>query len=202
MNTQTHLLMGALIFGKPLPRLAWAGAAGGIVPDLPMYAIIGGLRLQGHSLETIFRDLYWEDWWQIANGLGHSFWLWGLIALGCALALRSAEGAGPYDRGGPIALCFALAASALIHSAIDFLCHRSDAHMHLWPFTEWRFLSPVSYWDPAHYGREFSLFEALLGITMAGLLMRRYRNIGLRLALAIAVMLYVAVPAFFILNLV
>ena len=43
MNTQTHILMGALLFGRKMPRTAWAGAAGGIAPDVPMLAIVAVL---------------------------------------------------------------------------------------------------------------------------------------------------------------
>ncbi|GEM_PF-5837357 len=79
MNTQTHMIMGAVIFGKPLPRLAWFGVAGGILPDLPMFIIVAGLRAQGVSLEKIFGEYYWQPWWQIANAIGHNFWLWSLL---------------------------------------------------------------------------------------------------------------------------
>lgn len=194
--------MGAWLTGKPMPRLAWAGALGGILPDLPMYVIISGLRLQGESLDRIFREIYWENWWQIANAVGHNFWLWTITAFICLALLKTGSGVREEFRHGTLAAwIFALSASALIHSVIDFLCHRNDAHMHFWPVTQWRFRSPVSYWDPAHYGQWFGLFEAGLGIFLAILLFGRYRNIGLRAILAVFVILYAAVPAFFIFNL-
>jgi membrane-bound metal-dependent hydrolase YbcI (DUF457 family) len=191
MNTQTHIIMGAALFGRPLPRLAVAGALGGIVPDLPMYAIIIGLRVSGHSLEEIFGRIYWEHWWQVANAIGHSFLLWGIVAaITAAAALR--------DTTSKPAFAFALSGSALLHSFIDFLCHRDDAHMHFWPLTEWRFRSPVSYWDPQYFGQWFGLFEAALGIMLVVILWQRYANRWLRIALALVLAAYVAVPAFFI----
>jgi membrane-bound metal-dependent hydrolase YbcI (DUF457 family) len=60
MNTQTHIIMGAALFGKPMPKLAIAGALGGIIPDLPMYVIIIGLRGAGYPLSEIFGKIYWE----------------------------------------------------------------------------------------------------------------------------------------------
>lgn len=207
MNSQTHAIMGALVFGKPLPRLAWFGLAGGVIPDLPMYIIVGGLRAQGHSLDRIFGEFYWQPWWQIANAIGHNFLLWGAVAVVSGwLILQGdrAEGqtakvrfAAAYSNGKAPALIFALSASALIHSIIDFLVHRNDGHMHFWPLSEWRFQSPISYWDPNHYGTWFSLFEAGLGLFMAVLLMRRYKTAGVRLILALAVIAYAAVPAFY-----
>jgi membrane-bound metal-dependent hydrolase YbcI (DUF457 family) len=193
MNTQTHILMGAALFGRPLPRLAVAGALGGVVPDLPMYAIIIGLRASGHPLDEIFGRIYWEHWWQVANAIGHSFLLWGVLAaVTAAPALR--------DTASKAAPVFALSGSAIVHSVIDFLCHRDDAHMHFWPLTEWRFRSPVSYWDPQHFGQWFGLFEAMIGIALVVILWRRYANRLLRGLLALCLAAYVAVPAFFIFS--
>jgi hypothetical protein len=200
MNSQTHMLMGAALFGRPAPRLAWAAAAGGLIPDLPMFMIVAGLRMSGFALDEIFGRLYWAPWWQIANAVAHSFLLWGGLAAGSAFALRrgGAESR-PAWTGAPA--LFALSASALIHSAIDFLVHRDDAHMHFWPLSAWRFRSPVSYWDSNHYGNWFGLFEAAVGVLLIVVLFRRYRSRRLRAVLALALALYVAVPAFFILNL-
>ncbi|MEQ9571409.1 MAG: hypothetical protein RLN95_04890, partial [Nitratireductor sp.] len=95
---------------------------------------------------------------------------------------------------------FAFSASALLHSLIDFLTHRADAHMHLWPLSDWRFRSPVSYWDPDYYGNWFGLFEAALGVALIVVLFRRYRALPLRAGLLVVLGLYVAVPAFFYLT--
>jgi hypothetical protein len=198
MNTQTHMIMGAVIFGKPLPRLAWFGVAGGILPDLPMFIIVAGLRAQGVSLEKIFGEYYWQPWWQIANAIGHNFWLWSLLAVISGISLlRRKSASQTYNSGNVPAMIFALSGSAFIHSMIDFACHRDDAHMQFWPLSDWRFRSPISYWDPAHYGTYFSFFEAGLGLLMALVLFRRYKTVGIRMILAIAIFAYVAVPAFY-----
>jgi len=214
MNTQTHMLMGAALLGRPMPRFAWAAVVGGVAPDLPMYVIVASLRMVGYPMLEIFDRLYWSDWWQIANALGHSFLLWGgLVALSLAalprpLAAFLSTGAAPAiardeapTRLGRLSpLIFAFSASALLHSAIDFLVHRDDAHMQFWPLTDWRFRSPVSYWDPAHGGNWFGLFEAAVGILLIVVLFRRYRSRRVRATLVLALALYVAVPAFFILG--
>jgi membrane-bound metal-dependent hydrolase YbcI (DUF457 family) len=197
MNTQTHILMGALLFGRKVPRTAWAGAAGGIAPDVPMLAIVAVLRLSGYSFGEIFGRLYWQNWWQIANAIGHNFLLWNAVfAVSLWLARKSAS-----PTGSRATLVSAFSGSALIHALIDFLCHREDAHMQFWPITRWKFVSPVSYWDPAFYGREFGLFEAILGIALAVALFRTWRRRQVRTALALTILLYAAVPAFFIFNL-
>jgi membrane-bound metal-dependent hydrolase YbcI (DUF457 family) len=197
MNTQSHILMGALLFGKPLPRLAIAGALGGLVPDVPMFAIVAGLRLGGHRFEDIFGQLYWERWWQVCNAISHSFLLWGALAAVSGFLIFNKG----HLRAPKAALLFSFSGAALVHSCADFLVHREDAHMQFWPLSDWKFVSPVSYYDRAHYGGWFSLFEAALGIVMAALLFTRYRSILARCALALCMALYAAVPAFFIWNL-
>jgi hypothetical protein len=197
MNTQSHVLMGALLFGRKIPKLAWIAALGGVIPDVPMFAIVGFLRATGHGFEEIFGKLYWSDWWQIANAIGHNFWIWGLIGVLGWQMTKSANALAAV-RG---QYTFALGGSALVHSIIDFLVHRNDAHMHFWPLTQWRFVSPVSYWDSAHYGTQFSLFEAGLGLLMAIFLFRQFENGLVRAALVILLVLYAAVPAFYIYNL-
>jgi hypothetical protein len=52
-------------------------------------------------------------------------------------------------------------ARLLLHTFADLLLHREDAHRHFFPFADWRFLSPVSYWDPNHYGQFAGVVEAL-----------------------------------------
>ena len=52
--------------------------------------------------------------------------------------------------------------SMALHVGLDFLTHHDDAHRHLLPFSDWRFASPVSYWDPAFYGTWFAAAELLL----------------------------------------
>jgi membrane-bound metal-dependent hydrolase YbcI (DUF457 family) len=192
MNTQSHALMGAFFFGRGMPKAAWIGALGGTLPDIPMIVIVVALKASGLTGEQIFDQIYWQSWWQITNAIAHSFFLWGgLVVL--SLVLRRT----PDDFW---SLAFVFAASGLLHCCIDFCVHREDAHMHFWPLTSYKFMSPVSYYDPAHYGRYFSLFEAALGLLMTAGLFRQFSNILVRLLLVILAALYVAVPAFFILS--
>jgi membrane-bound metal-dependent hydrolase YbcI (DUF457 family) len=196
MNTQTHVIMGAALLGGKLPKSAWAGALGGLMPDLPMLAIVACLQCFGVPGPIIFGFLYWQNWWQITNGIAHNFWLWGGL---CLLSIwrreRLSASAESMDRWG---LVFTFAAAALLHSAVDFLVHREDAHMSFWPVTRWKFMSPVSYYDPAHYGHYAAAFEAVMGFALAALLLRRFASRWVRGALALAMLLYVAVPAYFI----
>lgn len=49
--------------------------------------------------------------------------------------------------------------SMFLHSIADFLLHHDDAHSSLVPFTNWKFQSPVSYYDTRHYGYFWVAFE-------------------------------------------
>jgi len=64
------------------------------------------------------------------------------------------------------------------HSVIDIATHYHDGPLLLWPFDwEWRFLSPISYWDPRHYGRIAAPIEHLLDLSvLVWLGYRRFRR--------------------------
>jgi len=138
MNTQTHVLMGAVLFGGTVSGGQTAAAVvGGLLPDLPAILMVVWARWwAARSPREIFGTLYFSRRWQVLLAPWHSVPLWGA---GVALGWASAS---------PVLIAFA--ASGLIHVGIDFFLHASDAHRHFWPFSDWRFESPVSYWDSAH----------------------------------------------------
>jgi hypothetical protein len=198
MNSQTHVIMSAVLFGRRAPKRAWIAALGGAIPDFPMLLIVAVLKLFSVPSPIVFGVLYWQEWWQITNAIAHNFWLWGGLLIAALLwRERKAATAASIDRA---TLVMIFAASAFLHVAIDFLCHREDAHMSLWPLTRWKFISPVSYYDPQYYGHYFSIFEAALGLVLAFILFKRFSNVYLRVALGIAMALYVAIPSYFIFS--
>lgn len=172
MNTPAHLIMGAAAFGRPgAAGVTWCALAGGFVPDLSLYVMAGvSIFLMGISPQVVFDQLYYSPAWQQVFAIDNSFVLWG-IALGLAI-WRKAPGA--------VAFCGA----ALLHLAFDFPLHNDDARMHFWPLTDWKFISPVSYWDPALGGNIVGLAEATLVAVMAVYLLRRFRELGLRIVFA------------------
>lgn len=198
MHTQTHVIMSAALFGRGIPKRAGVAAAGGLLPDLPMLVVVAALKFSGAPPVIIFGLLYWQNWWQVTNAISHNFWLWGgLLLLAIIGRERLAASANAIDRWSLVAV---FAISGLLHVAIDFLVHRQDAHMSFWPVTRWKFISPVSYYDGAHYGHYFAAFEALFGLVLAVALFRSFTNMWVRAALALAILAYGAVPAYFILH--
>ncbi|WP_419857635.1 hypothetical protein [Candidatus Palauibacter irciniicola] len=69
-------------------------------------------------------------------------------------------------------------ASMILHALGDLPLHREDAHRHFFPFSDWRFTSPVSYWDPDHYGGYAAIGEVLLVLAVSVFLFRAYRGRG------------------------
>lgn len=51
--------------------------------------------------------------------------------------------------------------SMVFHSLGDLPVHHDDAHRHFFPFSDYRLISPISYWDPQHYGRIVAGVEVL-----------------------------------------
>ena len=45
------------------------------------------------------------------------------------------------------------------HTVADLLTHGDDTRPLLWPISNWRWSSPISYWDPRHYGLQFAAAE-------------------------------------------
>lgn len=182
MNTPAHLIFGLAAFGKPgQPRVTAAALAGALLPDLSLYLMAGThLYILGTPARTVFDTLYFSPEWQAVFRIDNSVVLWGM-GLALALMLRA-----------PVAVAFC--GAALLHLAGDFLLHNDDARAHFWPVTTWVFHSPVSYWDPRHYGRIAGAVEVLACVALSVWLWRRFTHRGMR-ALIVALALLEAAPA-------
>ncbi len=82
------------------------------------------------------------------------------------------------------------AIGALLHVLADFPVHTDDAHVHFWPITDWRFFSPVSYYQRANYGDIVGGVEIVVGLGLAALLLWRFRNIWARVFIIALVLPY------------
>ena len=168
MNTPAHLIFGLTAFGKP-NRAAVTGAAlaGALIPDLSLYLLSGWhLLVVGTSPEVLFGELYFSDSWQSLFRIDNSIILWG-IGFALAAMMRSAVS---------IAFCGA----ALLHLGLDLLFHNDDGRAHFWPLTSWIFESPVSYWDPNHYGNIVGPVEVAVSLLCCGVLWVRYTGRWMR----------------------
>ena len=194
MMTQTHLLLAAGLLVKPgQTRRNTAILAGSLIADLSIYILFAYATLTGIPGEILWGHTYWSQPWQSLSAISNSIPLY-LGFLGAALLISAPKDARPRWQSLPALFCQA----ALLHLATDFPVHHDDAHIHFWPFSDWRFYSPVSYWDRAHHGGIFSIFEALLGLGLMTLLFVRFKAVWVRGLLAGTIALYLAVPLFFL----
>lgn len=164
MNTPAHLIMGAAAFGKPLEtRVTLAALLGATIPDASLYALAGWeLFVKGTPGDIVFGQLYFSDAWQQIFAVDNSFILWG-IALGFALWFRSTW-------------AIALSGAALLHIGFDFPLHNEDARMHFWPLTDWKFYSPISYWDSESGAQVVGVLELTAVVLMTAYLLWRFKS--------------------------
>ena len=60
------------------------------------------------------------------------------------------------------------------HTIVDFLTHVDDTRPLFWPITDWTWSSPVSYYNPLYYGRQFFIAShSLMFLTIGLLLFKR-----------------------------
>ena len=180
MNTPAHIVAGLAILGAGRGRQygRWI-LLGTLLPDLPMFGFYLWQRLVLSTPEyVIWGSVYFEPGWQTFFDAFNSI---PIALLGLAIA--------GYARSWPgIYLCAAL----LLHYAMDLPFHHDDAHGHFYPFSSWRFTSPVSYWDPAHLGRLGAGLELTCVAIASATLYRRTPRVAVRALLVTLVGLHTA----------
>jgi hypothetical protein len=185
MNTPIHVMLNALVLGRGRWLSHWLAISGGAVaPDLSMVFLYAYERVvRGTPERVIWSTRYFDPDWQLVVDLFNSF---PLIGLGALVAWRLRATA-----------WLAFFASMALHCVTDLLVHREDAHAHFFPLSSWRFISPVSYWDPRHYGWLVGPLELLLIVGGALVLFRSetrvWRRIGRGVLVATVVFIAFAV---------
>lgn len=212
MMTQTHFLVAAALFCSPQrpTRQNVAVLAGAFAPDFAIYTLFVWSKIVGIPEQELWSVVYFAEPMTTITAVGNSAPLYALIAiLGIALVRpASVELAGPHAADTPVGfgrfvtashtnmlILFGLA--ALTHLAGDLPVHAGDAHPHFWPITDWRFISPVSYWDPRHFGTQFSIVEIVLGIALSVIIFRRFKALWVRGLTLVLIAAYAAVPIYF-----
>lgn len=147
MNTPAHALLNLALLSRRPASHAHSGAiiVGAVIPDIAIILFYAWHLLLGTGETQIWSVEYYRPLWQAGFDAFNSIPLM-LIAMLLCWKLRH-----------PLWLTFF--ASMLLHCFGDLPLHHDDAHRHFFPLSDWRFSSPVSYWDPAHYGQWASLAE-------------------------------------------
>ena len=121
---------------------------GALVPDMTMMLFYASMKIGSVPEAEIWNQHYYDPLWQGIFDMTNSIPIYAALATAGLVVSRKA---------------FALfAASALIHCVLDLLVHHDDGHRHFFPFCDFRFQSPVSYWDPARHGNIIGILEILL----------------------------------------
>ncbi len=188
MLTPGHAIVNLTVLGRRgRPELVAPVLLGAMLPDIPMFLFYFWYRAVLHVPEAvIWSERYFEPGWQRLIDICHSLPL-GLVVLVVA-----------YFAVAPRIAAFA--ASMLLHALVDLAVHNEDAHRQLFPLSDWRFASPVSYWDPKHHGAVGAGGEWLVVVLGSAVLWRRYRHRGARVALVLVNALYAAAYGVFYLR--
>ena len=195
MNTVTHLTLALATlardnkayiddaFNKKLTGIS----VGALLPDIPMFFLYAYEVIIGTSQRVIWDEKYFSPLWQNTIDIFNSIPLFIIILL--LSVWRKVVWLQFF--------CYA----ALLHIVFDLPLHHDDGHRHFFPFSDWTFSSPVSYWDPAHYGHYWSVIELLI---LVGTIIVAYKLIRQRWAkilLVVAVIANILLPLFYYLTL-
>lgn len=150
MNTPSHAIINLFLLGKQsLPQANLSIFVGAILPDIPIFLFYGWAKLIARQSEKqIWSETYYKPFWQNIIAIFHS------IPLALAGWLIS-----DYLNWQSLEILFI---SLVLHSLGDLPVHNDDAHRHFFPLTNYRFISPISYWDRKHHGAIVSLIELSL----------------------------------------
>ena len=179
MRTYSHFLLTAVFNPKRAKANTTALLAGSIAPDVPLVLLSLGYIIDRRFVRPhlpdktrcspTFNDLYFNNpYWIAAHNIMHApLPILGMGAIGSLFRRQ---------RWGRALLWFAVGCG--LHSAIDIPTHADDGPAIFFPI-DWhtRVQSPVSYWDAAHNGRLFTIFEHILDLLLLiTLLVRRSRG--------------------------
>lgn len=184
MMTPSHISASLLVWRREGTwRSLAAVVAGAVLPDATMFLFYGYQRIMGANEASIWNELYFLDHWQYVFDVFNSFPI-ALVLLICAWHFRCRW-----------LQLFLL--SAMLHMIFDLPLHHDDGHRHFLPVTNWRFESPISYWDPKHFGWIIAPIE-LLGSISALIFVSRSGSIPPRRAAHVMLGIYVVLLITFI----
>jgi len=189
VNSPTHSLLAlALLSKKGHDKRNWSIFIGSIVPDIAIYIWAPYQRfVNGVSGAEMWDKLYFEPPMQNLIAYFNSIPIYGILA---ALGYFART-----KLWGQLLMVFSFA--ALIHMATDIPVHGHDAYRHFWPLSDWRFFSPISYYEQDLHGAWVSLIEAFIAIACIIVLWRRFPKLWVKIVLGLLAFLYVVLQVIF-----
>jgi hypothetical protein len=186
VNSPTHTLLALALLSKHCDKKRnRAVIFGSILPDAAIYLWAPYQSfVNGVSGEKLWRELYFAEPMQNLIAYFNSIPIYAALAvLGYAMRRKM---------WGKLTLFFALA--ALIHMATDLPVHNHDAYRHFWPFSDWRFISPFSYYEAEHHAGWVSFIETAIALISIIVIWRRFPKLWVKIVLGILAALYLMMP--------
>lgn len=166
MNTPSHVLLNLFLLRRrfekrpgqvenlQVEKLNEAIVLGSILPDLPMFFFfVWYVWIFPTSQLKIWGSLYFREDWQMLFNFFNSIPIF-LVLAGLAYYFSKPR-------------FFVFCVANLLHFAEDFFVHQEDGHAHFFPLSDYKFMSPISYWDSRSFGHYFSIFEAFLILVLS-----------------------------------
>ncbi len=164
MNTPSHLVVNLLLLEGVAGKAPVSSVAlGSVLPDVPIWIFYLYVRLIRRLPQyKIWKNAYNDPVWHSLFDAAHSFPL-VILAMAGAIWLD-------------MSWWFWLFASMGLHALFDLPLHHDDAHRHFFPLSNWRFASPVSYWDVRYHGAIAARLEVLAVLLACIVLWQRHSS--------------------------
>ena len=150
MNTPSHVIINLFALGKEdSPQFYVPIIIGSILPDIAIFYFYFWAKVIAKLPDNkIWSEVYFTDFWQNIFAIPNSIVLCLIAAVVCH-----------FYQLHWLKIMFI---SMIVHCLFDLPVHHDDAHRHFVPLTNYRFVSPVSYWDTRHYAQWIGLLEFCL----------------------------------------
>jgi hypothetical protein len=181
--------------GKENQQRNWAVFCGALIPDVVIFIMFGWSKLIAAPEHEVWSKWYYDSAWTLWIDAANSIPLF-LTTLGLGLIVFY----GLKIRNALSIILIAASCAALLHLAFDLPVHVDDGHAHFWPFTHWRYISTISYWDSNHYGHIVSIIELIAGLFLCAILWRRFSATWIRSLLVLCMISYLIVPLYFFIQ--
>jgi hypothetical protein len=179
MRSYAHLLIAAVVRQKYQQQYRPQNPVdpgvpfllGSVVPDVPLALLSVAYTLDRRWLRPHLPDKVWCSPAYINLYLNNPWWIAGhnLMHAPLLLAAYAAVGYAAMKRQRPWGQWLLwFAAGCGLHTALDVVSHADDGPALLFPLNwHYRFLWPISYWDPAYWGRQFKWAEFVFSLFLA-----------------------------------
>lgn len=185
MNTPAHALINLALLSHPkaisgqIKVFSFAILLGALLPDALMFIFYVYEKLMLATPEQIiWQERYFLPAWQNSFDIFNSI---PLILIGFTASVWQKS---PFFQ--------ALTLSMLLHCLFDLPLHNDDAHRHFFPFSDWRFISPVSYWDPDHFGRYMIVLEIVFSLAACAYLTLKQNSAWVKVVSVALLCAYIA----------